>query len=86
SDDVIKSDEGDEEMDDTTYQFDDDIDAEMNEAQQGNENLETTQEQVVEDAHMTISTVTTKTEVPVTSFSCSSDLVSNFLNFSDIPQ
>ncbi|GKC47035.1 hypothetical protein Tco_1064757 [Tanacetum coccineum] len=31
-------------------------DTEMTEAQQGNENLETTQEQVVEDAHVTIST------------------------------
>ncbi|GKC54524.1 retrovirus-related pol polyprotein from transposon TNT 1-94 [Tanacetum coccineum] len=63
SDDVIKSDE-EKRMDDTTYQFDDDVDtrlkeptqtdkevvqgegadAEMNNAQQGNENLETTQE------------------------------------------
>ncbi|GJW10911.1 hypothetical protein Tco_1576738 [Tanacetum coccineum] len=60
-------------------------DAEMNDAQQGNENLETTQEQVVEDAHVTISTVMKKTEVPVTSSSCSSDLASKFLNFSDIP-
>ncbi|GKA16995.1 hypothetical protein Tco_0696832 [Tanacetum coccineum] len=104
SDDVIKSDE-EKGMDDTTYQFDDDVDArlkeptqtdkevvqgegadaEMNDAQQGNENLETTQEQVVEDAHVTISTVTKKTEVPVTSSSRSSDLASKFLNFSDIP-
>ncbi|GJU73710.1 hypothetical protein Tco_1265115 [Tanacetum coccineum] len=43
--------------------------AEMHDAQQGNENLETTQEQVVEDAHVTISIVTKKTEVPVTSSS-----------------
>ncbi|GJT59581.1 hypothetical protein Tco_1003114 [Tanacetum coccineum] len=97
SDDVIKSDE-EKGMDDTTYQFDDEptqtdkevvqgegADAEMNDAQQGNENLETTQEQVVEDAHVTISTVTKKTEVPVTSSSRSSDLASKFLNFSDIP-
>ncbi|GJY51665.1 copia protein [Tanacetum coccineum] len=56
-------------------------DAEMNDAQQENENLETTQEQVVDDAHVTISTVTKKTEVPVTS----SDLTSKFLNFSNIP-
>ncbi|GJR32217.1 hypothetical protein Tco_1108449 [Tanacetum coccineum] len=104
SDDVIKSDE-EKGMDDTTYQFDDDVDArlkeptqtdkevvqgegadaEMNDAQQGNENLETTQEQVVEDAHVTISTVTKKTEVPVTSSSRSSDLASKFLNFLDIP-
>ncbi|GJR38242.1 hypothetical protein Tco_1213926 [Tanacetum coccineum] len=61
-------------------------DAEMIEAQQGNENLKTTQEQVVEDAHVTISTVLKKTEVPVTSSSRSSDLASKFLNFSDIPQ
>ncbi|GJZ46095.1 hypothetical protein Tco_0593691 [Tanacetum coccineum] len=60
-------------------------DAEMIDAQQGNENLETTQEQVVEDAHVTISTVTKKTEVPATSSSRSSDLASKFLNFSDIP-
>ncbi|GJQ94376.1 hypothetical protein Tco_0005515 [Tanacetum coccineum] len=104
SDDVIKSDE-EKGMDDTTYQFDDDVDArlkeptqtdkevvqgegadaKMNDAQQGNENLETTQEQVVEDAHVTISTVTKKTEVPVTSSSRSSDLASKFLNFLDIP-
>ncbi|GJV46744.1 hypothetical protein Tco_1436956 [Tanacetum coccineum] len=44
-------------------------DAKMIDAQQGNENLVTTQEQVVEDAHVTISTVTKKTEVPVTSSS-----------------
>ncbi|GKA22991.1 hypothetical protein Tco_0708953 [Tanacetum coccineum] len=58
----------------------------MTEAQQGNENLETTQEQVVEDAHVTISTILKKTEIPVTSSSRSSDLASKFLNFSDIPQ
>ncbi|GKB26944.1 hypothetical protein Tco_0866345 [Tanacetum coccineum] len=61
-------------------------DAGMFEAQQGNENLETTQEQVVEDAHVTISNVPKKTEVLVTSSSCPSDLASKFLNFSDIPQ
>ncbi|GJT09256.1 hypothetical protein Tco_0856298 [Tanacetum coccineum] len=60
-------------------------DTEMNDAQQENENLETTHEQVVDDAHVTISTVTKKTEVPVTSSSRSSDLASKFLNFSDIP-
>ncbi|GJX46550.1 hypothetical protein Tco_0271740 [Tanacetum coccineum] len=61
------------------------VDAEMIDAQQGNENLETTQEQVVEDAHVIISTVTKKTEVHVTSSSRSSDLASKFLNFSGIP-
>ncbi|GJZ39923.1 hypothetical protein Tco_0586486 [Tanacetum coccineum] len=60
-------------------------DTEMNEAQQGNENLETTQEQVVEDTHVTITTVTKKTEVPVTSSSRSSDLATKVLNFLDIP-
>ncbi|GJV50782.1 hypothetical protein Tco_1446523 [Tanacetum coccineum] len=104
-DDEIESDE-DKGMDDTTDQFDDDVDArleeptqtgkeivqgkgadvEMDEAQQGNENLETTQEQVVDDAHVTITTVTKKNEVPVTSSSRSSDLASKFLNFLDIPQ
>ncbi|GJU48279.1 hypothetical protein Tco_1217834 [Tanacetum coccineum] len=103
-DDEIESDE-DKGMDDTTDQFDNDVDAkleeptqtgkeivqgkgadvEMDEAQQGNENLETTQEQVV-DAHVTITTFTKKTEVPVTSSSHSSNLASKFLNFSDIPQ
>ncbi|GKB50659.1 hypothetical protein Tco_0901412 [Tanacetum coccineum] len=58
----------------------------MTEAQQGNENLEITQEQVVKDAHVTISTIPKKTKVPVTSSSRSSDLASKFLNFSDIPQ
>ncbi|GKA97331.1 hypothetical protein Tco_0825225 [Tanacetum coccineum] len=61
------------------------VDVEMNEAQQRNENLETTQEQVVDDDHVTITTVTKKTEVPITSSSRSSDLASKFLNFSDIP-
>ncbi|GJW23252.1 hypothetical protein Tco_0033874 [Tanacetum coccineum] len=61
------------------------VDAEMIDAQQGNENFETTQEQVVEDAYVTISTVTKKTEVPATSSSRSSDLASKFLNLSDIP-
>ncbi|GJT72770.1 hypothetical protein Tco_1032056 [Tanacetum coccineum] len=56
----------------------------MIDAQPGNENLETTQEQVVEDDHVTISTVTKKTEVPATSSSRSSDLALKFLNFSDI--
>ncbi|GKE07794.1 hypothetical protein Tco_1411345 [Tanacetum coccineum] len=60
-------------------------DAEMIDAQQGNENLETTQEQVVEDARVIISTVMKKTEVPATSSSGLSDLASKFLNFSDIP-
>ncbi|GJX45013.1 hypothetical protein Tco_0261689 [Tanacetum coccineum] len=60
-------------------------DAEMHDAQQGNENLETTQEQVVEDAHVTISIVTNKTEVLVTSSSRSSNLATKFINFSDIP-
>ncbi|GJZ90298.1 hypothetical protein Tco_0662225, partial [Tanacetum coccineum] len=63
-----------------------DADVEIDEAQQGNENLETTQEQVVDDAHVTITTVTKKTKVHVTSSSRSSDLALKFLNFADIPQ
>ncbi|GKD91534.1 hypothetical protein Tco_1367041 [Tanacetum coccineum] len=60
-------------------------DAEMINVQQGNENLEITLNQVVEDAHVTLSTIAKKTEVPVTSSSHSSDLASKFLKFSDIP-
>ncbi|GJZ67243.1 hypothetical protein Tco_0630483, partial [Tanacetum coccineum] len=64
---------------------DEGADAEMNDAQQRNENLVITQQQVLDDAHVTISTVTKKTKVPVTSSSRSSDLTSKFLNFLDIP-
>ncbi|GJR35642.1 hypothetical protein Tco_1211326 [Tanacetum coccineum] len=97
SDDVNKSNEESDDVNKSDEESDDVIkgdkeivqgegaDAEMIDAQQGNENLETTQEQVVEDAHVTISTVMKKTEVPVTSSSRSSDLASKFLNFSDIP-
>ncbi|GJQ89222.1 hypothetical protein Tco_0000361 [Tanacetum coccineum] len=60
-------------------------DAEMINVQQGNENPEILINQVIEDAHVTISTVPKKTEVLVTSFSHSSDLASKFLNFLDIP-
>nr|GEU29573.1 hypothetical protein [Tanacetum cinerariifolium] len=41
--------------------------------------------QVIEDAHVTLSTVLQKTEVLVTSSSHSSDLAVKFLNFLDIP-
>ncbi|GJW70815.1 hypothetical protein Tco_0127732 [Tanacetum coccineum] len=47
--------------------------------------LKITPNQVIEDAHVTLSTVIKKTEIPVTSSSHSSDLASKFLNFSDIP-
>ncbi|GJV86838.1 hypothetical protein Tco_1530776 [Tanacetum coccineum] len=60
-------------------------DAEMINIQQGNKNLEITLNQVIEDAHLTISTATKKTKVPITIYSHSSDLASKFLNFSDIP-
>nr|GEW25716.1 hypothetical protein [Tanacetum cinerariifolium] len=43
-------------------------DAEMINVQQGNENLEITLNQVIEDDRVTISTATKKTKVPVTSF------------------
>ncbi|GKB90376.1 hypothetical protein Tco_0962648 [Tanacetum coccineum] len=58
-------------------------DAAMTNVQQGNENPEILQ--VIEDAHVTLSTVPQKTEVPVTNSSHSSDLAAKFLNFSDIP-
>ncbi|GJX11592.1 hypothetical protein Tco_0201451 [Tanacetum coccineum] len=57
--------------------------AEMTNIQQGNENPKISQ--VIEDAHVILSTVPQKTKVPVTSSSHSSDLTANFLNFSDIP-
>ncbi|GJW93380.1 hypothetical protein Tco_0173052 [Tanacetum coccineum] len=60
-------------------------DAELTNIQQGDENLEITPDQVIDDAHMTISTIDKKTEVPVTSSSHSSDLAAKFLNFADIP-
>ncbi|GJU29690.1 hypothetical protein Tco_1173279 [Tanacetum coccineum] len=87
SDDVNKSDEESDDVikGDKEIVQGEGVDAEMTDTQQGNENLETTQEQVVEDAYVTISTVTKKTEVPVTSSSRSSDLASKFLIFLDIP-
>ncbi|GKG39367.1 hypothetical protein Tco_0463512, partial [Tanacetum coccineum] len=57
--------------------------AAMTNVQHGNENLEIIQ--VIEDAHVTLSTVPHNTEVPVTNSSHSSDLAAKFLNFSDIP-
>ncbi|GKD17299.1 hypothetical protein Tco_1206457, partial [Tanacetum coccineum] len=60
-------------------------DAEMINVQKGNENPEITLNQVIEDAHVTLSIVTKKTKILVTSSSHSSDLASKFLNFSDIP-
>nr|GEV97701.1 retrovirus-related Pol polyprotein from transposon TNT 1-94 [Tanacetum cinerariifolium] len=53
-------------------------------AQQEKENLEITQEQVVEDAHVTILTVAKETVVHVANSSHSSDLALKFLNFADI--
>nr|GEV65211.1 hypothetical protein [Tanacetum cinerariifolium] len=58
-------------------------DAVMTNVQQGNENPEILQ--VIEDAHVTLSTIPQKTKVLVTSSSLSFDLASKFLNFSDIP-
>ncbi|GKB45795.1 hypothetical protein Tco_0896548 [Tanacetum coccineum] len=61
-------------------------DTKMTEAQQGNENLETTQEQVVEDAHVTISTVLKKTEAtptPPPTIETTNPL-SNLLDFSSV--
>ncbi|GJV55398.1 hypothetical protein Tco_1456403, partial [Tanacetum coccineum] len=53
--------------------------AKLTNIQQGNENLEITPDQIIEDAHVTISIVAKKTEVPVTSSSHSSDLAAKFL-------
>ncbi|GKB67562.1 hypothetical protein Tco_0928974 [Tanacetum coccineum] len=57
--------------------------AEMTNIQQRNENLENSQ--VIEDAHVTLSTIPQKTEVPVTSSSHSSDLAAKFIKILDIP-
>ncbi|GJX88928.1 hypothetical protein Tco_0340942 [Tanacetum coccineum] len=75
-DDNAEGDEN-EEMDYTTSQLYDDVDIRLNKP--------ITLNQVVEDAHVTLSSVPQKTEVPVVSSSYSSDLASKFLNFSDIP-
>ncbi|GKA49613.1 hypothetical protein Tco_0742686 [Tanacetum coccineum] len=58
-------------------------DATMTKVQQGNENPEISQ--VIEDAHVTLSTILHMTEVLVSSSSHSSDLATKFLNFLDIP-
>nr|GEW38106.1 hypothetical protein [Tanacetum cinerariifolium] len=60
-------------------------DAQMINVQRGNENPKITLNQVIEDAHVTLSTVPWKTEILVTSSSHSSDLAFKFLNFLDIP-
>ncbi|GKB12431.1 hypothetical protein Tco_0846354, partial [Tanacetum coccineum] len=57
--------------------------AKMINVQRGNENSKISQ--VIEDAHVTLSTVPRKTEVSVTSSSHSFDLTAKFLNFADIP-
>ncbi|GJR94368.1 hypothetical protein Tco_0266542 [Tanacetum coccineum] len=57
--------------------------ATMTNIQQGNENQEIIQ--VIEDAHVTLSTILHMTEVLVSSSSHSSDLATKFLNFLDIP-
>nr|GEV92871.1 hypothetical protein [Tanacetum cinerariifolium] len=92
-DDEVKDDiEDDNDDDDDKFEGDEDrgmdsndfqnkkVDVEMTDAQQEKENLKITQEQVVEDAHVTIITVAKETKVPDASGSHSSDLASKFLN------
>nr|GEU51541.1 hypothetical protein [Tanacetum cinerariifolium] len=55
----------------------------MTNVQQGNENLEILQ--VIEYAHVTLSTVPQKLKVLITNTSHLSDLATKFLNFSDVP-
>ncbi|GJV53259.1 hypothetical protein Tco_1449000, partial [Tanacetum coccineum] len=74
--DKVEGDE-DEEMDYTTSQLYDDVDIRLNKSVDTDEGV-IKKEGI--DAEMT-----NKTEVPVTSFSHSSDLASKFLNLSDIP-
>nr|GEV16096.1 ABC transporter B family member 25, mitochondrial-like [Tanacetum cinerariifolium] len=83
-DDEIKDDDEDRGMNSDDVQ-DKKADVEMTDAQQEKENLKITQEQVVEDSHVTITTVAKETKVPDASSSHSSDLASKFLNFLDIP-
>ncbi|GJV98711.1 hypothetical protein Tco_1553963 [Tanacetum coccineum] len=73
----------DEDMDYTTSQLYDDVDIRLNEPVDIDKGF--IQEDVIEDAHVTLSTVPQKTEVLVTSSSHSSDLAAKFINFSDIP-
>ncbi|GJT34859.1 hypothetical protein Tco_0925278, partial [Tanacetum coccineum] len=100
---VIKSDE-EKGMDDTTYQFNDNVDArlkeptqtdkevvqgegadaEMNDAQQGNENLETTQEQVLTHVETIFYCYKGMNEVPVTILLIHPILAYQFLYFLDI--
>ncbi|GJR92063.1 hypothetical protein Tco_0216074 [Tanacetum coccineum] len=78
----------DDEEENYTYNNDEDENNEESKVEnkaEGIENLEITLNQVIEDAHVTISTAIKKTKVPVTSSSRSSDLASKFLNFSDFP-
>ncbi|GKC83308.1 hypothetical protein Tco_1139025 [Tanacetum coccineum] len=77
----------DEEMDYTTSLLYDDVDIWMNEPVDADKGFVQEEEitQVIEDSHVTLSTVPQKTEVLVTSSSYSSDLAAKFLNFSDIP-
>nr|GEV42498.1 putative ribonuclease H-like domain-containing protein [Tanacetum cinerariifolium] len=58
-------------------------DATMTNVHKGNENLEILQ--VIEDAHVTLSTVPQKTKVPITSSSHSFDLAAKFLKILNIP-
>ncbi|GKC31685.1 hypothetical protein Tco_1038979 [Tanacetum coccineum] len=59
-----------------------DDDQEKEEFDQENES----EDDEMKNAHVTISAIPKKTEVPITSSSRSSDLASKFLKFSDIPQ
>ncbi|GKE16257.1 hypothetical protein Tco_1423834, partial [Tanacetum coccineum] len=73
------------EPDDTDKEFvqEEGTDAAMTNVQQGNENPKIVQ--VIEDAHVILSTVPQKTEVLFTSSSHLSELAAQFLNFLDIP-
>nr|GEU80309.1 retrovirus-related Pol polyprotein from transposon TNT 1-94 [Tanacetum cinerariifolium] len=63
---------------------DDDDEDDDDDDDKSEEKLKITQEQVIEDAQVTITTAAKETEVPDPSISYSSDLASKFLNFSDI--
>nr|GEU60185.1 hypothetical protein [Tanacetum cinerariifolium] len=80
---VKDDDEEEDEIVHTPSSSDDEEDANL-ESKNDDKSEEITQEQVVEDAHVTILTVAKEAEVLDTSFSRSSDLASKFQIFSDI--
>ncbi|GKA78710.1 hypothetical protein Tco_0785247 [Tanacetum coccineum] len=64
---------------------DDEDETKITDKAEGDEDEEMDYTTIIEDAHVTLSTIPQNTEVPITSSSHSSDLAAKFLNFLDIP-